>query len=240
MPGLQWSIAREPGSDSRRQFIRAPGAPVSRTRTRIVRYCNYSRVAADGRQRLDHYTGEVDQCDSSAAGKRTGNVSHRCETVARSIQVSGLAFFPGTRRRLADRVRASWSDAPGRVSQVRARPLGANLGTLRRQPACHAANVQAAPSNQASATRRANLSRSMFPPDTIATIFPVPARPDRAAATAHAAAPSIITRFRSATSFIASAASLRVTTSEPSSSLRACSNIFGNTVLLPMPSTNDG
>jgi len=114
MPGLQWSIAREPGSDSRRQFIRAPGAPVSRTRTRIVRYCNYSRVAADGRQRLDHYTGEVDQCDSSAAGKRTGNVSHRCETVARSIQISGLAFFPGTRCRLADRV----NKRHGRMPQV--------------------------------------------------------------------------------------------------------------------------
>ena len=57
-------------------------------------------------------------------------------------------------------------------------------------------------SQAAGVTSWANLSRSMFPPDTIATIFPEPARPDQAAATAQAAAPSTITRFRSATSFM--------------------------------------
>ena len=55
------------------------------------------------------------------------------------------------------------------------------------------------PSYAPPATNPANLSRSILPPDTIATTLPPPARPESAAATAHAAAPSMITRFRSAT-----------------------------------------
>src|SRR6202043_3798530 len=80
----------------------------------------------------------------------------------------------------------------------------------------------------------------MLPPETMDTTLPEPARLERPAATAHAAAPSIIIRFRSATTFTACAASVRVTTNDPSSSLQADSNIPGNTVLLPIPSTNDG
>ena len=64
----------------------------------------------------------------------------------------------------------------------------------------------------------------MLPPDTMATILPEPARRDRPTATAQAAAPSIIIRFRSATIFMASAASVRVTTNDSISSLRAESN----------------
>src|SRR5262249_29151462 len=62
-----------------------------------------------------------------------------------------------------------------------------------------------------------NRSRSMFPPDTRATTFPVPARPEAAAAIAQAAAPSTITRLRSAASLTARPASSSVTTSDPSS-----------------------
>src|SRR3954471_15404515 len=79
-------------------------------------------------------------------------------------------------------------------------------------------------------TSDANVDRSMLPPDTIATIFPR-ARPDSAAATAHAAAPSMITRHRSATSFIAAAASASGTTIEPETSRDSSGHILGSTDL---------
>jgi hypothetical protein len=49
----------------------------------------------------------------------------------------------------------------------------------------------------------ANLARSMFPPETTATIGPSPALPEVAAATASAPAPSAMTRSFSATSLMA-------------------------------------
>ena len=75
---------------------------------------------------------------------------------------------------------------------------------------------------------------------TIATTLPEPARPESAAAMAQAAAPSTMTRLRSATSFMAAAASSSVTTSDSCSNPRACPNMLANTILLPIPSTNDG
>jgi hypothetical protein len=50
-------------------------------------------------------------------------------------------------------------------------------------------------------------AKSMFPPETMQTIFPPPARPESAAAAARAPAPSAITRTRSASSRIAAAVS---------------------------------
>ena len=78
----------------------------------------------------------------------------------------------------------------------------------------------------------------MLPPETTATIFPEPARPLSAAAMAQPAAPSAITRARSATSFIALATSLNDTTIEPDSGASR-GHIVVNTDLPPAPSTKD-
>src|SRR5215208_6898339 len=66
-------------------------------------------------------------------------------------------------------------------------------------------------------TSDANFDRSILPPDTMATMRPR-ARPVSAAATAQAAAPSVMTRHRWATSFIADATSASGTTIEPATS----------------------
>src|SRR6185436_11961581 len=85
-------------------------------------------------------------------------------------------------------------------------------------------------------TRDANLARSMLPPETTATTLPVPARPLSAAAIAHPAAPSAITRARSATSLMPRATSSRVTTSDPES-VESSGHMVGSTDLPPAPST---
>src|SRR4051794_12034298 len=87
-------------------------------------------------------------------------------------------------------------------------------------------------------TSAANLGRSILPPDTTATIFPVPARPLNAAAIAHAAAPSAITCARSAVSLIARAASSSVTTMEPVSE-DSSGHMVARTDFPPAPSTNE-
>src|SRR5262249_58096246 len=87
-------------------------------------------------------------------------------------------------------------------------------------------------------TSDANFERSMLPPDTTATTLPAPARPPSAAAIAQPAAPSAITCVRSATSFIARAASSSETTIDPSSR-RSSGHIVASTDLPPAPSTND-
>src|SRR5262249_7287017 len=82
--------------------------------------------------------------------------------------------------------------------------------------------------------------RSMLPPETTQTILPVPALPDMAQATGQPPAPSAMTRFRSASKRTVAATSDSWATRTPSINFRARSSICGNTVLLPMPSTNDG
>src|SRR5688572_3343700 len=83
-------------------------------------------------------------------------------------------------------------------------------------------------------------SRSMFPPETTHTILPRPARPESAAATPQAPAPSAMTRARSAITCVAAAISSSDETSEASRSAWARASICGNTDRLPMPSTKDG
>src|SRR5438105_11162788 len=78
----------------------------------------------------------------------------------------------------------------------------------------------------------------MLPPDTTATTVPAPARPLSAAATAQPAAPSAITRARSATSFIARATSSSETTIDPETA-DSSGHIVASTDLPPAPSTND-
>ena len=87
-------------------------------------------------------------------------------------------------------------------------------------------------------TSAANFARSMLPPETTATILPRPARPLSAAAIAQPAAPSAITRARSAASVIARATSSSETTIEPAS-CDSSGHIVGSTDLPPAPSTND-
>jgi hypothetical protein len=82
-----------------------------------------------------------------------------------------------------------------------------------------------------------NRLRSMFPPLTTHTIFPLPALPESPAATPHAAAPSQIMWFRAATIDIARRASSSDTTIDPASTLRESSHIPGNTDFPPAPST---
>src|SRR5262245_41498561 len=84
----------------------------------------------------------------------------------------------------------------------------------------------------------ANVVRSMLPPETTATIFPFPARPLVAAATAHPAAPSAITRARSATRRMAAATSSSEPTIDPVKFLGS-GHIVGMTDFPPAPSTND-
>lgn len=84
-----------------------------------------------------------------------------------------------------------------------------------------------------------NFCRSMFPPETIATIGPRPALPVRAAASGRAPAPSEMTRDFSAISRIARRVSSRVTTIEPSMSGFMRSHMRGKTLCPPAPSTND-
>src|SRR5438309_8184148 len=79
----------------------------------------------------------------------------------------------------------------------------------------------------------------MLPPETTATILPAPARPLRAAAIAQPAAPSAITRARSAVNFIARATSSSGTTIDPESGASK-GHIVGSTDLPPAPSTNEG
>jgi len=69
----------------------------------------------------------------------------------------------------------------------------------------------------------------MFPPETMHTIFPVPAFPDKAQATEQAPAPSAITWLRSANNFTASATDCNSATSEPAINFFARANICGNT-----------
>src|SRR5262249_38280678 len=78
----------------------------------------------------------------------------------------------------------------------------------------------------------------MLPPETTATILPEPARPPSAAAMAHPAAPTAITRMRSATSLMPRATSSSETTIEPES-CDSSGHIVGSTDLPPAPSTND-
>src|SRR5207244_3669498 len=84
-----------------------------------------------------------------------------------------------------------------------------------------------------------NLSRSTLPPETTATIGPLPALPLNAAATDNAPAPSAITRLFSASNRIACLVSSRLTTIEPSATGRIRSHIRGKIFLPPAPSTND-
>src|SRR5579863_4432559 len=86
----------------------------------------------------------------------------------------------------------------------------------------------------------ARVSRSMFPPDTIATTLPVPRSPRAAAASASAPAPSAITRRRRASVRIAAAVSSRLTASASSISAATRGHISSSTPRLPEPSTNDG
>src|SRR5262249_19218504 len=78
----------------------------------------------------------------------------------------------------------------------------------------------------------------MFTPDTTATILPLPARPLSAAATAQPAAPSAMTRIRSATSVIARATSSSDTTIDPDRR-DSSGHMVSRTDLPPAPSTND-
>ena len=79
----------------------------------------------------------------------------------------------------------------------------------------------------------------MFPPETMHTIRPAPARPDSAAATESAPAPSATTLARSARSLTAPAVSSSVSVTAPETSGRAFSHIAGRRALPPAPSTND-
>src|SRR5436190_8664819 len=84
-----------------------------------------------------------------------------------------------------------------------------------------------------------NLSRSILPPETTATIGPLPALPLSAAATDNAPAPSAITRVFSAISRIALFVSSKLTTIEPSATGFIRFHILGKTLFPPAPSTND-
>src|SRR5262249_19072079 len=102
----------------------------------------------------------------------------------------------------------------------------------------HQENVGFDESGRAAApTSSANRGRSMFPPETTTTIFPRPARPLKAAATAQPAAPSEITCARSATCRIARATSSSETTMDPANEQRS-GHIDSSTDLPPAPSTN--
>src|SRR6476469_9605710 len=86
----------------------------------------------------------------------------------------------------------------------------------------------------------ASFARLMFPPDTMQTIFPVPALPDSAAAGASAPAPSASTRIRSASVRTAAAASAIGTANAPSTSGCTRGHIESSTRRRPEPSTNEG
>src|SRR5437870_8032649 len=79
----------------------------------------------------------------------------------------------------------------------------------------------------------------MLPPETTATIGPLPALPLSAAATDKAPAPSAITRVFSANNRIARLVSSKLTTIEPSATGRIRCHIRGKILLPPAPSTND-
>src|SRR5256886_8794492 len=83
-----------------------------------------------------------------------------------------------------------------------------------------------------------NFSRSILPPETMATRGPLPALPVSAAARLSAPAPSAMTRAFSARSRIARFTSSRVTTMEPSTTGCMRCHMRGNTLLPPAPSTN--
>ena len=85
-----------------------------------------------------------------------------------------------------------------------------------------------------------NVSESRLPPEITQTIFPLPARPVRAAATEEAPAPSAMTRCRSTSSRMAPAISSRDTTIESSIRLFTNGQIFSKTLLPPIPSTKLG
>src|SRR5205823_392800 len=85
-------------------------------------------------------------------------------------------------------------------------------------------------------TSWANFFRSTLPPETTATTFLCPRSPiagEIAAATAQAAAPSAITRARSAVSFIAAAASSSDTTIDSWTYSRSSGHIVSRTDLPP-------
>src|SRR2546422_10229748 len=90
----------------------------------------------------------------------------------------------------------------------------------------------------AAAINSENFSRSILPPETMATIGPGPALPVSAAARPSAPAPSAMTRAFSAIRRIARFTSSRVTTMEPSTTGCMRCHIRGNTLLPPAPSTN--
>ena len=86
---------------------------------------------------------------------------------------------------------------------------------------------------------RGRRAESMFPPETMQTTRPSPARPASAAATA-ARAPSATMRARSRRSLTAAAVSSSEIANESATSGFACSHIFGRRLPEPAPSTNDG
>src|SRR5213594_162667 len=90
----------------------------------------------------------------------------------------------------------------------------------------------------AAAINSENFSRSMLPPETMATTGPLPTLPVSAAARPSAPAPSAITRAFSAMRRMARFTSSRVTTMEPSTTGSMRCHIRGNTLLPPAPSTN--
>ena len=81
--------------------------------------------------------------------------------------------------------------------------------------------------------------RSIFPPETIATIGPGPAFPVSAAASGSAPAPSLMTRAFSAISRIACLVCSSVTTIQPSATGCIRCHIRGKTLCPPAPSTKD-
>ena len=86
----------------------------------------------------------------------------------------------------------------------------------------------------------ASLPRLMLPPETMHTIFPVPARPLSAAAGASAPAPSAMTRTRSASVRTAAATSATGTATASSTSGATSGHMLSSTRRLPEPSTNEG
>ena len=85
----------------------------------------------------------------------------------------------------------------------------------------------------------ASFLESMFPPETMQITRPGPARPETAAATGSAPAPSAITCARSARSRTAAAVSSSESANAPSTSSFAPSHIAGRSAFAPEPSTND-
>src|SRR5262249_29684535 len=112
-------------------------------------------------------------------------------------------------------------------------PLPAGLAPPRERRICRVQEAY-------SPTTTHSLFRSMLPPETTHTTLPPPAWPASPHATGQAPAPSAMTRLPSASNRMAAATSARPATKAPSISCRARWSISGKTVLLPIPSTNEG